>query len=463
MKQCTIRQKTSLSGIGLHAGQPVTITFHAAPADFGIKFKRIDLPNQPIVAADANRVVSTTRSTTLKDGDAMVATVEHVLSALMGLQIDNVLVEVDNVELPILDGSALPIVEALQAAGIETLDAPREYLEITENIHYKDANTGAELLIIPNDTFEITTLIDFKSEILGQQFAYLSDIAEYATEIAGARTFVFLHELEQLAAQGLIKGGDLENAVVIANKLVEETELLELSNLLGKKNIQINKQGILNTTNLRYKNEPARHKLLDVMGDLALVGRPIKGKVISIKPGHTANVEMAKILKKTLTEQRKLRGKPKYNPDKEPVYHTVQILKLLQHRYPFLMIDKVIELTDKTVVAVKNVTFNEPYFQGHFPGNPIMPGVMQVEAMAQAGGILVLASVPDPENWDTFFLKIDAVKFRAQVIPGDTILFKVELVEPVRRGIAHVRAVAYVGNKIVSEADLIAQIVKRKN
>jgi UDP-3-O-[3-hydroxymyristoyl] N-acetylglucosamine deacetylase/3-hydroxyacyl-[acyl-carrier-protein] dehydratase len=462
MKQSTICQTVALSGIGLHTGKPVNVVFHPAPADFGIKFKRIDLPNQPIVAADANRVISTTRSTTLKDGDAVVATVEHVLSAIAGLELDNILIEVDTAEMPILDGSALLIVQALQQAGIETLAAEKEFLEITENIYYKDPNTGTELLVVPHPTFEITTLIDFKSDVLGQQFAYLTSMSEYAAEIASARTFVFLHELEQLAAQGLIKGGDLDNAVVIANKPVEEKELAGIAKYFGKKTIKINNQGVLNTTDLRYKNEPARHKLLDVIGDLALVGRPIQGKVIAIKPGHTANVELAKILKKVLTEQRKLRGKPKYNPDKEPVYNTIQILKLLQHRYPFLMIDKVIELSGNKVVAIKNVTFNEPYFQGHFPGHPVMPGVMQVEAMAQAGGILVLSNVPDPENWDTYFLKIDGVKFRAQVVPGDTIIFKVELVEPIRRGIARVYATAYVGNKVVSEADLTAQIVKRK-
>jgi UDP-3-O-[3-hydroxymyristoyl] N-acetylglucosamine deacetylase / 3-hydroxyacyl-[acyl-carrier-protein] dehydratase len=462
MKQSTICQTVALSGIGLHTGKPVNVVFHPAPADFGIKFKRIDLPNQPIVAADANRVISTTRSTTLKDGDAVVATVEHVLSAIAGLELDNILIEVDTAEMPILDGSALLIVQALQQAGIETLAAEKEFLEITENIYYKDPNTGTELLVVPHPTFEITTLIDFKSDVLGQQFAYLTSMSEYVAEIASARTFVFLHELEQLAAQGLIKGGDLDNAVVIANKPVEEKELAGIAKYFGKKTIKINNQGVLNTTDLRYKNEPARHKLLDVIGDLALVGRPIQGKVIAIKPGHTANVELAKILKKVLTEQRKLRGKPKYNPDKEPVYNTIQILKLLQHRYPFLMIDKVIELSGNKVVAIKNVTFNEPYFQGHFPGHPVMPGVMQVEAMAQAGGILVLSNVPDPENWDTYFLKIDGVKFRAQVVPGDTIIFKVELVEPIRRGIARVYATAYVGNKVVSEADLTAQIVKRK-
>lgn len=462
MKQSTICQTVALSGIGLHTGKPVNVVFHPAPADFGIKFKRIDLPNQPIVAADANRVISTTRSTTLKDGDAVVATVEHVLSAIAGLELDNILIEVDTAEMPILDGSALLIVQALQQAGIETLDAEKEFLEITENIYYKDPNTGTELLVVPHPTFEITTLIDFKSDVLGQQFAYLTSMSEYVAEIASARTFVFLHELEQLAAQGLIKGGDLDNAVVIANKPVGEKELAGIAGHFGKKTIKINNQGVLNTTDLRYKNEPARHKLLDVIGDLALVGRPIQGKVIAIKPGHTANVELAKILKKVLTEQRKLRGKPKYNPDKEPVYNTIQILKLLQHRYPFLMIDKVIELSGNKVVAIKNVTFNEPYFQGHFPGHPVMPGVMQVEAMAQAGGILVLSNVPDPENWDTYFLKIDGVKFRAQVVPGDTIIFKVELVEPIRRGIARVYATAYVGNKVVSEADLTAQIVKRK-
>lgn len=391
----------------------------------------------------------------------MVATVEHVLSALVGLEIDNVLMEVDGPEMPILDGTSLPFVQELQRAGRTELDAEREYFVITEPIAHKDEMTGTELLALPSENFEVAVMIDFNSKVLGPQYATLHHLSEYLSEIAPCRTFVFLHELEKLMDMGLIKGGDLDNAIVIADRVMDQTDLDRLARKMGRPSVRVESEGVLNTVSLRFPNEPARHKLLDVIGDLALVGKPIKGKIVAIKPGHTANVEFAKLLKKTLVEQRRLLGIPKYNPDKEPLIDVIGISRLLPHRYPFLLVDKIIELTETYVVGVKNVTVNEPFFQGHFPGNPIFPGVLQIEAMAQTGGILALNAVDDPCNWDTYFLKIENTKFKAKVVPGDTLVLKMELLEPIRRGIVHMQGTAYVGNRIVSEGELTAQIVRR--
>ncbi len=360
-----------------------------------------------------------------------------------------------------MDGTSMPFVEALNQAGREALEADREYFEITEPISYKDEITGTELLALPSDNFEATVMIDFNSSVLGQQFAALHSIDEYVDEIASCRTFVFVHELEKLLEMGLIKGGDLENAIVIADRKMDQSELDDLARKLGKQSVKVDSEGVLNTVKLRFQNEPARHKLLDVIGDLALIGKPIRGKIVATKPGHTANVEFAKILKKHLTEKRRLFGIPKYDPDKEPVCDVMQIAQMLPHRYPFLLVDKVIELSEHHVVGVKNVTMNEAFFQGHFPNNPVFPGVLQIEAMAQTGGILALHSVTDPGNWDTYFLKIDNTKFKAKVVPGDTLILKMELLEPIRRGIVHMQGTAYVGSKIVSEGELTAQIVKR--
>ncbi len=461
MKQHTIHKAVSLQGIGLHTGKAVNLIFHPASSNHGVKFRRIDLKDQPVISADIGRVVSTKRGTTIKSGDAQVSTIEHTLSALMGLGIDNVLIDIDGPEIPIMDGSAIAFVEALQKAGVKEQEENREFFEVLEPISYKDELTGAELLALPAEEYQITAMIDFNSPILGQQYASLKSIQNYTEKIAKCRTFVFLHELETLISQDLIKGGDLDNAIVIVERKVSQEDLDILAEKLGKPSVQVKKEGVLNTTDLHFKNEPARHKLLDVIGDLALLGKPIKGKIVATKPGHTANIEFTKVLKKLYLEQRRLKGKPKYDPDKNPIFTAVDIEDWLPHRYPFLLIDKIIELSDTHVVGVKNVTFNENYFLGHFPNNPVMPGVLQIEAMAQTGGILGLSTVEDPSEWDTLFLKIDNAKFKKMVVPGDTILFKLELLTPIRRGICHMQGTAYVGNKIVSEAELTAQIFKR--
>ncbi len=461
MKQHTIKRPISVKGIGLHTGQEVTMTFNPAPVNHGFKFQRVDLENQPVVIADVNKVVSTKRGTTIGSGDVHISTVEHTLSALAGLEIDNVLIGIDGPEAPILDGSAIGIVEALEEAGIEEQDEEREFFEITEPVSFYDEETGTELLALPSEHFEITTLIDFNSNVLGHQYASLSDISHYKKDIAPARTFVFVHELEYLLDENLIKGGDFENAIVIVDRVMDQTELDALAKRLGKPSVKVDKEGVLNTVNLNFENEPARHKLLDVIGDIALVGKPIKGKIVATKPGHTANVAFAKMLKKLYQERRKLRGKPKYDPDLPPIKDVVDIQKMLPHRFPFVLVDKIIEMTEDTVVGVKNVTFNEPFFQGHFPGNPVFPGVLQMEALAQTGGILALSTVEDPENWDTYFLKIDNAKFKSKVVPGDTIILKMELLMPIRRGIVQMQGTAYVGNKIVSEGELTAQIIRR--
>ncbi len=461
MKQCTISSPVSVSGIGLHSGEKVTITFKPAAANHGYKFQRIDLAGQPIVNAEVSRVVSTNRGTTLKTGEAEINTVEHVLSALVGLQIDNVLMELDGPEVPILDGSAIEFVKILKQAGIEQLAETREYFEIREPLSFSDPQTGAEMLALPADGFEVTTMIDFDSPVLGQQYATFSFDKEYESEIAAARTFVFLHELDYLFEQGLIKGGDLDNAIVIVDRPVTQDELDRLAKKLDKPSVTVEKEGVLNTVKLHYINEPARHKLLDVIGDMALLGKPIKGRIIAKKPGHAVNVAFTKMLKKIFMKQRKLRGKPHYNSNIQPLFDSVAIAKWLPHRYPFLLVDKIIELSERHVVGVKSVSFNEYYFQGHFPSNPVMPGVLQIEALAQTGGILALSTVEDPGNWDTYFIKIENGRFKHKVVPGDTLLLKMELLAPIRRGICQMYGTAYVGDRIVSEAELTAQIVKR--
>jgi UDP-3-O-[3-hydroxymyristoyl] N-acetylglucosamine deacetylase/3-hydroxyacyl-[acyl-carrier-protein] dehydratase len=460
-KQHTIQQSVAVHGVGLHTGKQVTLTFQPATENHGIKFQRVDLVGQPLIGAEVSRVTSTQRGTTIQSGEAQVSTVEHVLAALAGLGVDNVLLEIDGPEVPIMDGSALPFVQALRQAGIQAQAEEREYFEVQEPIFFRDEQSDTEMMALPAEKFEVTTLIDFNSEVLGQQYAELHHITDFEKEIAPCRTFVFLHELEYLFKQNLIKGGDLDNAIVIVDRVVSQEELDQLAQLLGKPSVKVEKEGILNTIQLHYRNEPARHKLLDVLGDISLLGMPIKGKIVATKPGHRTNVEFTKVLKKRYQEHRKLKGKPRYNPDEEPLFNTVQIAEWLPHRHPFLLIDKIIELTQNHVVGVKNVTFDEYFFPGHFPNNPVMPGVLQIEAMAQTGGILALSTVPDPGNWDTYFLKIENAKFKHKVIPGDTILLKMELLAPIRRGIVQMQGTAYVGNKIVSEAELTAQIVKR--
>jgi len=461
MKQHTIKQAVSVSGVGLHSGSHVTMTFNPAPVNHGIKFQRIDLDSAPVVVADVNKVVSTNRSTTIQSGTATVITVEHALSALAGLGIDNTLIEIDGPEAPILDGSNLEIVNKIMEIGLEEQDVDREYFEIEETISFKDPDSGAEFTAMPADTFQVTTMIDFNSPTLGHQYASLESISDYKDQISSARTFVFLHELEKLLDEGLIKGGDLDNAIVIVDRIMDQKSLKKLAKRLGKPGVKVEKEGILNTVDLRFENEPARHKLLDLIGDLTLIGKPIKGKIVATKPGHSSNVVFATMLKKKYQEQKKLRGKPKYDPNEPAIKDVVDIQKMLPHRFPFVLVDKIIEVSKTHVVGVKNVTFNESFFQGHFPGNPVFPGVLQMEALAQTGGILALSTVPDPENWDTYFLKIDNAKFKAKVVPGDTMILKMELLAPIRRGIVQMQGTTYVGNKIVSEGELTAQIIRR--
>lgn len=461
MKQRTIKKEVSLSGVGLHTGKNVVVKLLPAPPNHGYRFQRVDLPEMPIINADVNRVVSTNRGTVLKSGNGEIHTVEHLLSALSGMQIDNVLIQLDGPEAPILDGSATPYVKAIKEAEPVSQEEEREYFEIRDVITYKDPETGAEIIGMPSDRLEIVTMIDFHSKVLGQQFAVLDDLSRYEEEIAPCRTFVFLHELEYLFKQGLIQGGNLDNALVIAENPVTQEEIQELARKLNKPAVNIVKEGILNAGSLHFDNEPARHKLLDVLGDISLLGVPIIGKIIAKKPGHKANVNFTALLKQKYLDQKKLKGKPSYDPDQIPLFNSVQIESWLPHRYPFLLVDKITELTDTLVVGIKNVTFNEPFFQGHFPGNPVLPAVLQIEALAQTGGILALSTVEDPGNWDTYFIKIENARFKHKVVPGDTLILKMELLAPIRRGLCQMYGTAYVGNKIVSEGELTAQIVKR--
>jgi UDP-3-O-[3-hydroxymyristoyl] N-acetylglucosamine deacetylase / 3-hydroxyacyl-[acyl-carrier-protein] dehydratase len=462
INQCTIKAAATVKGVGLHTGEVVTLTLRPAPDNYGYKFQRIDLPEAPLIVADVSKVVATNRGTVIKQGDAQISTIEHVLSALVGLGIDNVLLEIDGGEVPILDGSAAIFVEKILEVGIEEQNTPREYFNITETITFKDEKTGAEYMAMPADDYCLTTLIDFNSSVLGQQFATLDSTPQYETQIAPARTFAFLHELEFMLNQGLIKGGDLDNAVVIVDRMMTEEELADLAKKLNKPQVKIEQTGILNTTALRFQNEPARHKLLDVIGDLALMGKFIKGKIVATKPGHTSNIAFAKVLKRHYMEQKKLEGVPKYDPSVKPLMDTIDIMKKLPHRYPFLLVDKVLEITSTHIIGIKQVTMNEWFFEGHFPNNPVFPGVLQMEALAQTGGILALSTTSDEEQWDTYFLKIDNCKFRDKVLPGDTLVLKMELLEPIKRGIVHMMGRCYVGTKIVSEAELTALIQKRK-
>ena len=460
--QQTIKKEASLNGVGLHTGKNVTVRFLPAAANHGIKFQRIDLPGQPIINADCDLVTTVQRGTTLEKNGAMVATVEHLMSSLIGLQIDNCLVQVDGIEIPIMDGSAKYFVEALETAGTQEQSEEREVFELRQNIHYADKESGVEYLAMPSNRYKVTALIDYKSEVLGQQHATLDRMADFRKEIAPARTFAFLHELEMLYEAGLIRGGDLNNAIVVVDKPVTAEEQKKLAAMFNKPDIKVVEEGILNNVDLYHHNEPARHKLLDVVGDLGLIGTPINANIIATKPGHKHNVEFAKVLKAHIKQERMKDPAPAYDPNKEPVYDAMGIEKILPHRYPFLLIDKIIYLTDTEVVGAKAVTFNEEFFRGHFPGNPVMPGVLQIEAMAQTGGILVLHKLPDPQNYDTYFLKINNVKFKQRVVPGDTVLFKLELVAPMRRGIIEMRGSAYVGNKLVSEAELMAKIQRKE-
>jgi UDP-3-O-[3-hydroxymyristoyl] N-acetylglucosamine deacetylase/3-hydroxyacyl-[acyl-carrier-protein] dehydratase len=460
--QQTIKKPVSLSGVGLHTGQNVTLNFLPAPANHGIKFQRIDLPEKPIIPADVDLVVSVERGTTLDKNGVKVATVEHLMAACLGLQIDNLLIELDGMEIPIMDGSSQPFVEALEKAGIQEQQEFREVFELRHPISFVDKENGVEMLAMPSDRYRITAMIDYQSPVLGQQHASLDHLNDFKKEFASARTFCFLHELEMLLDAGLIKGGDLNNAIVVVDKQIEEKEVARLATIFQKPDITVVEEGILNNVKLRHANEPARHKLLDIVGDLALVGIPFNAQIIATRPGHKSNVEFGKKIKAYIKKARLLDDAPEYDVNEPPIYDSVQIKRMLPHRYPFALVDKIIKLNEKEVVGVKSVTFNEEFFQGHFPDNPVMPGVLQIEALAQTGGILVLREYPDPENYDTYFLKIDKAKFKQKVVPGDTLILKMELLAPVRRGIVEMKGTAFVGNKMVCEAELMARVVRRE-
>lgn len=459
--QKTLQQEVTLSGIGLHTGREVKLTMKPAKENTGFVFVRTDLEGHPQVEADVNYVVATERGTTLEKLGVKITTCEHLLAALVGCDIDNAVLEMDASEPPILDGSSKFFVEAIESVGVVDQGVAREYLVVKEVLTYSDPATGSEITIIPSDTYEITTMVDFGTKVLGTQNATLKNISEFKEEISSARTFSFLHELEMLLDHGLIKGGDISNAIVYVDKDLTPDTTEKLKKAFGKDEVSIRPNGILDNLNLNYPNEAARHKLLDVIGDLALAGVKIKGKVIANKPGHFVNTQFAKKLNRQWKLQKK-KNVPDFDLTKEPVFDINGIMKLMPHRPPFLLIDKILELSDSHVVGLKNVTMNEPFFVGHFPKEPVMPGVLQVEALAQTGGILVLASVPDPENYSTYFIKIDKVKFKRKVVPGDTIIFKIELIEPIRRGIVHMQGYGYVGDAVAVEAELMAQVAKNK-
>ncbi|HXC04517.1 MAG TPA: bifunctional UDP-3-O-[3-hydroxymyristoyl] N-acetylglucosamine deacetylase/3-hydroxyacyl-ACP dehydratase [Bacteroidia bacterium] len=462
-KQHTLQTPVTVSGVGLHTGKFTTITFRPAPENHGFKFQRIDLEGKPVIDADVDNVVDTARGTSLEQNGARVSTTEHALGALVGLELDNILIELDGPEVPIMDGSSWPFIEALEKAGRTAQNAPREYYVLRENLTYEDPVKKVEMLAVPQDEYRLTVMVDYNSEVLGTQHASMYNIREFKAEISRCRTFVFLHELEALLKHNLIKGGDLNNAIVLVDKPITDESLKHLRSVFNKPDVEVKGRGVLNNTQLHYYNEPARHKLLDIVGDLALIGVPLKAHILAARPGHAGNVAFAKKIKELIKKERS--RKPVFNFDinKEPLYKIHDIMRMLPHRPPFLFIDKIMELTSDSVIGLKNVTMNEDFFKGHFPGNPVMPGVILVEAMAQTGGILVLSTVPDPENYLTFFMKIDNVKFKQKVLPGDTVVFDLKLLTPIRRGICHMGGVAYVNNKPVMEAEMMAQIVKVKN
>ncbi len=459
-KQHTLSASVSINGTGLHTGVLVDMTLKPANPGYGIQFQRIDLPNKPVIKADCDLVTDTSRGTTLQVGDAKISTVEHILAALVGLGVDNVLIELNGPEIPIMDGSSAPFIEMIEKTGVLEQDAAKAWYSIDENIFHYDEGKRVEMVALPSLDYQITTLIDFNSPVLGTQHAALKTIKDFKAEISPCRTFCFLHELEALIEHDLIKGGDINNAIVVVDKAVTDEEMGRLAKVFKREKIEVKSEGYLNNLELRFPNEPARHKLLDVIGDLALIGYPIKARIIANRPGHSSNVEFAKKIKQYIKKNKHVKDVPVYDPALTPVFTVEQIEKILPHRYPFLFLDKIIELSDTVIVGVKNITFNEWFFPGHFPGNPVMPGVLQIEALAQTGGILCINAMPEG-NYDTYFLKIDNCKFKQMVKPGDAMILKMELTAPIRRGICEMRGTVYVNGKVATEADLVAQVVKR--
>jgi UDP-3-O-[3-hydroxymyristoyl] N-acetylglucosamine deacetylase/3-hydroxyacyl-[acyl-carrier-protein] dehydratase len=459
-KQHTLSSAVTISGTGLHTGILADLTLHPANPGFGFQFKRTDLPDQPVIKADCDLVTDTSRGTTLESQGVKVSTVEHVLAALVGMGVDNCLMEINGPEIPIMDGSSGPFVELIEKVGVLEQDAAKVWYSIDENIFHYDEGKRVEMVAMPAMEYQITTLIDFNSPVLGTQHAGLKSIRDFKKEVAPCRTFCFLHELETLIDNNLIKGGDVNNAIVVVDRPVEGEELQRLKKIFKKDKIEVKSEGYLNNLDLRFPNEPARHKLLDVVGDLALIGYPIKARIIANRPGHSSNVAFARKIKQYIKKNKHTRDVPTYDPTVPPVLDHQYIEKTLPHRFPFSLVDKVIELSDTHIVGVKNVTFNEWFFQGHFPGNPVMPGVLQIEALAQCGGILAI-NLSGEGEYNTYFLKIDNCKFKQMVKPGDTLLLKMELSAPIRRGICEMKGTVYVGGKVCAEADLVAQIVKK--
>ena len=458
--QHTIKEELVIAGAGIHSGRAVTMRLKPAAPNTGINFQRIDLPERTVVKADVDNVIETNRSTTIEVKGARVSTIEHLMAALTGMGIDNVLIEIDGEEVPILDGSSEPFVTALKETGKQQQDAPKIWYEIQENINFYDEEKKVEMVALPYRGYRINTLIDFNSSVLGTQHAAIKNLSDFKDEIASSRTFCFFHELEFLIANDLIKGGDINNAIVVVDRPVSDEQVQRISKVFNKRDVKVSEEGILNNLELRFPNEAARHKLLDVIGDLALVGFPFKAHIIANRPGHSSNVKFAKKIKEHIKKIRHRHDIPKYDPNQAPLLDTPEIEKTLPHRYPFLLVDKVMELTDKYVIAIKNVTYNEPFFQGHFPGNAVMPGVLQVEALAQAGGFLAIPRDTE-DKYDTYFLKIESCKFKQKVVPGDTLILKMELLNPIRRGICEMKGTIFIGDKLVTEAILVAQIVKR--